>query len=576
MAKKQQRSYQPQAIEALFQYEPFVFIVFPILAWLITLGLWQAVDHSTLLIWSTSISSLVLVRYVLYHKYKTRPNDLHISRWAWYYTVITLLYGLAWGIAGVLFINLNHPNATLFWFTVMMGNYIWIIPISGYWLPSYYAYVLPGGLAVPVYLLSQETYEYNVLGLLALLFIVICFYVTHLFQRFFISNIRLRFQNVSLVKKLQREKESAEQANRAKSLFLAAASHDLRQPLHAVGLYAELLQQKLKEPEQFELLKKLNNSNTALNGLLNSLLDISRLEAGSLQPELKTISSQQLMQQLQEEFSPQFKQQHRQLRFHSNDLKIVSDPTLLARILRNFISNALQYGQQGKVLVSCRKRENSALFQVWDQGAGIAKEQHFEIFDEFTQLKNAQRDRSQGLGLGLAIVKRLSRLLTHPINLSSQLERGSVFSVSVPSHQQNMKSVSMATAPTVVDTQMDLIVLLIDNDHDILDATSQLISSWGCQVIQASNYEHAKTQLNSDHLRPQVIISDFRLGKKLTGINVIQNIRQRLDKRLPALLITGDTSPETLRELRDSQLPVLHKPLQPMRLRAFLHKINIE
>jgi len=549
-------------------------IIFPLLAWLITFGLWQAVDHTTLIIWSTLITVLIAPRYLLYQNYKKRSDETHSRQWAGYYTLISLLYGIAWGVAGILFINLDNPSATIFWFTTMMGNYIYIIPISGYWLPSYYAYVLPGGLAVPAYLIAQNSHEHSTLGLLALLFIAICLYVSHLFHRFFISNIRLRFQNTTLVKKLQCEKESAEQANRAKSVFLAAASHDLRQPLHSVGLYAELLHQQLNEPEQFELLKKLTNSNSALNELLNALLDISHLEAGSLKPDLKTIDTQQLMQQLQDEFSPQFEQQNRVLHVRITEFKIVSDPTLLNRMLRNFISNALQYGQQGNVLISCRKRGESALFQVWDQGIGIPKDQQLKVFNEFTQLHNPHRDRSQGLGLGLAIVKQLSRLLTHPIELKSRLNHGSVFSVSVPIDEHNMKSIPLMPADNKKITPLNLTILLIDDDPDILDATAQLMSSWGHRVISAGNYQQAKQQLQNDNLCPEVIISDFCLNEQLNGIEVVHQLWQQLGKRLPALLITGDTSPDKLRELRNSQIPVLHKPLQAMRLRAFLQKMN--
>ncbi|MDX5364613.1 MAG: response regulator [Pseudazoarcus pumilus] len=370
---------------------------------------------------------------------------------------------------------------------------------------------------------------------------------------------------------LRTRKEEAESANTAKSRFLAAASHDLRQPMHALGLFiSELSQCRLDAPAR-RLLSKVAASAEAMEDLLDSLLDISRLDAGVLEPNVRAFPLQPILERIAATQRSAAIENKVHLRIRPTWAWCVSDPVLFERVLGNLVSNAVRYSPGGRVLVACRQRGQHWRIEVRDNGIGIPQQAQESIFQEFVQLQNPERARDKGLGLGLAIVRRLTDLLGHPLELRSAPGRGSAFAVTLPAGKIEDLD------PREEDTREPgdlggLCIAIIDDDPLVLTAMESLLSSWGCDVIAAADLQGAVQRLDELGIHPQAVISDHRLARGTTGTEVIRALRQRFGAELPAALITGDTGPDALGMAEREGYPVLHKPLRPARLRALLNR----
>lgn len=386
-------------------------------------------------------------------------------------------------------------------------------------------------------------------------------------------SIALRFDNLALVKSLQVASElaeqariKAEQANLAKSKFLAAASHDLRQPIHAQALFLEVLERSELSERQHNVLDSARAAAGASAQMLDTLLDFSRIEAGVIEPQFCAFKLQPLLNKLANELGSLADSKGIVYRSRDTSLTTYSDPSLLELILRNLISNAIRYTEQGGVLVACRKRGNDVIVEVIDTGIGIALEQQAEIFREFHQLGNPERDRQKGLGLGLAIADGLTRSLEHRLTLVSQPGRGSIFRLHAPLAQSGFsEEVDGLLGGTLPSGLLDgLRVLVIDDDAAVREGMTHLLEDWNCEYRVVEGIAEA---LNAVTLwQPQLIISDYRLRESQTGAQAIKRIREVTGEVAPALLITGDTAPERLREAHESGIPLLHKPVSPYQL----------
>ncbi len=379
---------------------------------------------------------------------------------------------------------------------------------------------------------------------------------------------------------LEQAREVAEQANAAKTRFLAAASHDLRQPIHALGLFFESLTERIPDdPATRPIIDKINDSVEAIDTMLNALLDISKLDAGIVRPSFTRIALGTLLKRLDAEFQPLAAGSGLSLTIRARDLYVRSDELMLERMLRNLITNALRYTPSGgRVLLGVRTRGSCARIEIHDTGIGIPGSQLDEIFLEFHQLGNPERDRRQGLGLGLAIVKRMSMLLDQPVRVRSRLGHGSVFAIDVPlaalAHAEPDEPAPLAAL--IGREFSDRRALVLDDDGTILDAMQTLLTGWGMQVCAAGSSEEALAKLHAgeagQHL-PDVMIIDYRLRDNATGIEAVETLRERLGRPVPAIFITGDTAPDRLRQAQASGYPLLHKPVRPARLRAALRQL---
>jgi signal transduction histidine kinase/DNA-binding NarL/FixJ family response regulator len=365
--------------------------------------------------------------------------------------------------------------------------------------------------------------------------------------------------------------QQLEAANLAKSRFLAAASHDLRQPLHALNLFVAQLRRETDQAEQARLVKRIDASVAAMNELFNALLDISKLDAGVVAPSVSEFPVDHLLKRIEMTFAAAAREKGLRLRVVSSGVFIRSDFILLERILLNLVSNAIRYTVRGGIVVGCLRRGGVLRIEVWDSGIGIPEDQRANVFREFYQLSAAEGDRSDGLGLGLAIVERLCRLLDHPIELMSRLGKGSRFTVVVPitlAHRLIEK-----TPQAAIDRAIGKLVVVIDDDALVLDGMRGILKSWGCSVVTANSEAAAIAYLAEHERTPDLIISDYRLADGNNGIQAIEQLRKLLRAAVPAFLISGDTAPERLREASASGFYLLHKPVLPMQLRATISQL---
>lgn len=374
---------------------------------------------------------------------------------------------------------------------------------------------------------------------------------------------------------LREKKEEAETATLAKSRFLAAASHDLRQPTHALGMFVARLAQLPHDAETAHLITNLDASVQAMQDLLDALLDISRLDAQAVQVHRRPFALGSIFEQLRVGLTSTAVEQDLRLRVRPTDVWLLSDPTLLHRIMLNLVANALRYTREGGVLVACRMAGDGthARIEVWDSGVGIAPEHHQAIFKEFYQVGNRERDRSKGLGLGLNIVERTAHLLGHRLQLRSSLGRGTRFSIEVPLAPPGaaMALPSPLEASTF-DDLADLVVLVIEDDALAREGLVSLLESWGGVVVVAEGLSTALWQLKFGVL-PDVIMSDYRLRDGENGLETVRQLRAAAGKLIPACLMSGDTDPTLMQAARVAGLTLLHKPVRPAKLRSLVRRL---
>jgi signal transduction histidine kinase len=364
-------------------------------------------------------------------------------------------------------------------------------------------------------------------------------------------------------------------ANLEKSRFLAAASHDLRQPMHALGLFVAQLRSHITSSDGNRLVDRIDDAVTGMNELFNALLDITKLDAGALTPTVGEFPIAELLGRIGSTFAPVAQEKKLSFRSVPSSAWVHSDPVLLERILLNLVSNAVRYTTAGGIVTGCRRRGDCLRIEVWDSGPGIPPEQRRKIFGEFYRLTDAAKTNQAGLGLGLAIVDRLCALLDHPIELTSTLGKGSRFGVTVPMAPARAAAQTEIEPPTqdTVDVARDKLVVVIDNDVRVLEGMGGLLRNWGCRVVTATTPEAALAAVNNigAAARPDVVISDFHLGDGRTGITAIAKLREAFGP-IPAFVMSGDTAPERLREAQESSHHLLHKPVQPMMLRAMVSR----
>ena len=374
---------------------------------------------------------------------------------------------------------------------------------------------------------------------------------------------------------LQNAKEDADRANKAKSLFLASASHDLRQPLNAMQMYIAALKSKVKDEKILTIIEDINSVSASTARLLNALLDVSELEVGAIKPRYEDFSINNIFTSIFQSFAPLAKDKNLQFRIVPSSITVRSDPDLLERILGNYMSNAIRYTEAGSVMMGCRKRGNKVSIEVWDTGCGISEDQMPNIFEDFYQIENKERDRSKGLGLGLALAKRLSLSLNHTIECKSTLGSGSCFSVLVEIGEVKNSEVQLEAISNIMDLT-GARILLVEDDIDVLKASIQLMESWGCIVDSGRDLDEIKNIIRSpDYLLPNIIVADNRLPGDASGVDVVKLVQQELESVIPSIIITGDVERSHIQSIKEKGLPVLLKPIQPAKFRAILsHLIN--
>lgn len=388
------------------------------------------------------------------------------------------------------------------------------------------------------------------------------------------ASIQLRFENLDLIEQLNLAKKKAEQAqaaaeraNTEKSHFLAAASHDLRQPIHAQGLFLEVLQSTKLSESQRELVQSICAAANATTEMLHTLLDYSRIEAGVVETHIRPFRLQNLLSKIENELAPQAYIKGLVYRSPETHYVINSDPALVEMVIRNLVSNAIRYTSKGGVLIVARKKESEVSLEVWDSGIGIDKSSFEDIFKEFQQLGNSERDRQKGLGLGLSIVQKMINILGLELQLASRPGSGSVFKIRLPLTSVTVLEDEKDT-PQFITHTLKARILVVDDDTIVRQAMASLLNEWGCDCDLAASLDEATALAETN--APDLIISDYRLRDHCKGTEVIQAVRTLCNADIPAILVTGDTAPVRLREASTSALPLLHKPVSPSQLYAQL------
>lgn len=362
---------------------------------------------------------------------------------------------------------------------------------------------------------------------------------------------------------LEAVKKQAERANLGKSRFLAAASHDLRQPLQTIFLMQGLLTAKIKDPDTAKLVTRLGESMDAMSDMLNKLLDINQLEAGIIEPTIETFPLASLFERLRADFT--YQAETKFLTFHvvSSRQGVRSDSALLEQMIRNLLSNALKYTEHGKILLGCRRRGASLRIEVWDTGRGIPEDQFEAIFEEFHQLDNPARERSRGLGLGLSIVQRLANLLGYAIDVRSQPGKGSMFAIEVPGVPGEIEDAPQITPVLpIASGDHGETILIVDDDPAIRETLQMLFELEGYRTAAAADGRSALELVASGAIRPELVIADYNLPNDMTGLEVAARLRATFDPALPVLMVTGDISTETLRAIAAADCIQLNKPIR--------------
>ncbi len=372
---------------------------------------------------------------------------------------------------------------------------------------------------------------------------------------------------------LDAARAKAMRAAKDRSRFLAAASHDLRQPLHALSIFISELEERARLHQwNFDLVEKIRNSADALNELFHGLMDISRLDAGAVKPNISEVPLHSILERLAVENAPAAMAKGLRLRVVATRVVVRSDPILLECLLRNLLVNAIKYTDSGGVLIGCRREEERLRIEIWDSGNGIPISEKKRIFEEFYQLGNPEQDSRKGLGLGLAIVQRMSMLLGHHLEMRSWQGRGSVFSVSLPRCFSPQHAAPRKIVPHGY-TLRDVTVLVVDNDEIVLDATRRLLEHWGCGVWTARTGEEAVAGVKNAGGGLDIALCDYHLSDAESGGDVIRRVRALVGSDMPACLITGDTTDAVLEICEELGCRLLAKPLAPAKLRAVLRGV---
>jgi len=534
-----------------------------LLALLLLITLANDRNRHELLLWCMAVIASKLYTAIHARRRLAAGIQLHKARQkVTQLMVMHFVYGATWGALAWITLDNTTPSGDILILAVLAGILGNTVALLSPVLPIFMSFMLALALVLGSHLWWMNDPNYDALLLASVLYLISLLGQARNSATVSHSVIALRFENISLMKQANAAQRQAEQANQVKSKFLAAASHDLRQPVHAQGLFLEVLGSTSLTAHQHKVLASARSASLACSEMLNTLLDFSRMEAGVLRSRVKPFDLQILFNKIENDLVPQADAKNLVYRVRDTSLVVNSDASLVEMILRNLVSNAIRYTDRGGILIACRRRGNQAVVEIWDTGIGIHPAHQKGIFREFHQLGNPERDQRKGLGLGLAIAQGLAGILVQDLSLSSRLGSGSVFRLTLP--LSSIAVVDEATWTHDARCLQGRHVLAVDDDKAILLGMAQLLRSWGCTVDTADSITEALAL--AQRQVPDAVISDYRLREHRTGAEAIAALRALLGADLPALLITGDTAPERLRDALANGVPLLHKPVSPDQL----------
>lgn len=528
----------------------------------------DAQTPAALALWMAFVTADFAVRQGICAAFRRiESSPFHWRAWGGVFTLATVIGGLVWG-GGAVYLMTPSSTEQLIVMVVISATASGAVPAFGNYLPATYAYIVPAMLPFIVWSAMRGDALHAALTMLGIVFTSAYMVLAWRFNTYLLHSLLLRFENLDLVESLQRQRNIAEQANVAKSRFLAAASHDLRQPVHALGMFVSALHDRAMDAEAKRLVRHIDGSVEALDSLFVALLDISRLDAGIVQTQIEPFALGPMLERVCADHAGEAAAKGLRLALHRCSAIVDSDAVLIERIVRNIVANAVRCTRSGRVVVGCRRRGLRVIIEVWDTGRGIARDQQERVFEEFYQLDNPERDRAKGLGLGLAIVRRLSLLLDCPVTLASESGKGSVFRISVPVSRAAPQSSEAPPPESSALPESGGLILVIDDELAIQEAMHSLLTGWGYETIVAGSVAQMIELIADCATRPDLIICDYRLRNGENGIETILRLQSEFNAEIPAMLITGDTGPDRLQEAQASGFLLLHKPVPRGKLRA--------
>jgi len=558
----------------LYQQSPILLITLVVLAVVILYSFQGHESFNLLVFWSYLVVGISIARALLVKAFNARLETLtNPTQWLNAFAFSAFISGVVWGwfLIWIIEPSLNHEIILVSFLLpgMVAGS---LVPLSSY-LPAFLSFMLATLFPLFLYLFNQGDEHTLVMSLLVLFYMLALVGFSFLVNRNILGSIYLRFENDELLDNVKIEKERAEKANIDKSRFLAATSHDLRQPLYALDLYLGALEGVLDEKEQLELLGKVNNSSKALSQLLNAIMDVSKLDSGGVEIHAKVFSLKNLLMMICNEFEQQAEKKGIIIEQWLEDVVINTDPVLLTRIVRNLLSNAIKHNAHCKVSLFMALDKDIVTVFIQDNGKGIAATELDNIFSEFYQLENPERDRTKGLGLGLAIVQRLSLLLSIPVKVESEVNKGSKFSLLIPVISD--KAIEVESEPAIERNDLsDLFIIVIDDESAVRDAVRTLLRSWGCEILVAGSQASLLKELKQNsYPAPDLIISDYRLRDNKTGVKAIEAVREYFKLPIPALVITGDASVLITEEVIANKSTLMLKPVGSVVLRDKIQEL---
>jgi signal transduction histidine kinase/ActR/RegA family two-component response regulator len=546
--------------------------------------MWEQEAPSVMAAWVAAILVHQAGRGMLVRAYRrAAPQIADAERWGAYWVAGSTLAGALWGAASVVMFPAQPSYQALFivcQFGVILGG----LSNTAVYKPSFFGFALAVlvPLIVRVAAEGDQVHLFTAGVLCVVLVFVLAFGLN--VNGVLTQSLAMRYENVDLIRELQAQtkaalaaRATAETASLAKSQFLAAASHDLRQPLHAMGLFAAALASRVRDPGVTPLVASIRASVEALEHLFAELLDLSQLDAGALRPVPRAFPLRPLFVRLAADFAPQAQAAGLSLRVAPTRLAVVTDPVLLERVLRNLLANAVRYTPAGGIVLGVRRHADRVRIDVVDTGIGIADADTARVFEEFVQLAGARRNHAggRGMGLGLAIVRRLAALCGHEVGLASTPGRGSRFSIAVPRAPSLVRvsrsprarhRVQQVSSGTLCGRR----VVVVDDDPAVVAAMQALFASWDARATGGSDVALALAMLADDNASGDavdLIVADLRLADGKSGIDAIAALRERLGADTPAIIVSGDTSAAAQSEARDADVQLLLKPVVAATLR---------
>ena len=580
------RSPLPDIVQSTFDYVPTAMAGYAAGVAVVAGLFWGIAPWAVTLPWLAVFVVMVLLRIVVLQAFRRAPPRTLADwrHWQVRSNLGTLLAAAFWGATGWVFYGysggLQQTGLVIIVYTYCVVG-ISVLSIQ----PRVYL-AFAGLCIVPLIirmLLVGDLFHYQLAGELVLI-ISLTTLVASSYRQALQRAIELKLKADGLSAELRVESRAAdaarlqaEIANRAKTQFFTAASHDLRQPLHAMGLFAEALRQRVHEPEVAQLVNSINESVDALEGLFSELLDITRIDSGGVEVHAQHFVVGDILRKLRLNFEPSAFEKGLALRLRGAERVLHGDPLLVERILRNLVSNAIRYTNDGSVLVSCRQRGDKALLQVWDTGVGIREQERSRIFEEFYQVPNSvavNPEQRRGLGLGLAIVKRLAGLMNAPLTVHSRPGHGTVFGLELPLGQApRVVPVAVPGKGPVRLTLAGRLIVIVEDEPAVRAGLEVLLRGWGAEIASFDSVAASAAWAaasDPERVRPDLLIVDYRLEEGHNGVDAITALRLRFGASVPAILVTGSTMTGHEKDAQLHDFHLLIKPVVPNKLRAMI------